>query len=534
MKRLIIILFVLLSMSWFTFALVDHLYVQVRPDTPVINEAVDLIIKAVDANWDVVKDYTTEAIYVKVDWGTQDDYKFENEFITMADTDQWEKEIHKDLTFIKKWTYTLSFADVIDSQITWEVVVNVIWEWDKPTSWLISIETPVKGSVELSSSVNIVAKSNIPTQEYVVYVDDEKKTWNMTDENWDINASVDWLKPWNHVLSISIIDIEWKVTAESEKIDFSIEWSDEKLFKTIEFIPSNTASRWDSVKVVVTTADTVWSAELDIKWMSKYPMDGKWDGKFETNVLTDIVGQFSVNLSLIVEGVSNDFENVGTLIVTEENAIKTVRYVRQETNQIDLDWDYIWQIKKFRVDFWTWKDQLNSEIVVTENKAILKDVNEVDTYYVQIFPLDDNEAVSGKESDIVVIEPSVKWSAIPVCKVQGILIWTQRENDKYYLTWQPVEWASKYIVYKSETETKLIKDMQKVWETQETRFEYPFDNKAMEDVYNYYGVEAVCEAGNVQVDNIKKVKVWPWDTMLFIMLLSMFVFFGYKLYWYSK
>ena len=152
-------------------------------------------------------------------------------------------------------------------------------------------------------------------------------------------------------------------------------------------------------------------------------------------------------------------------------------------------------------------------------------------YYVQITPVDEMGNQIGEPSDIILIEPS-KGSA-PVCRVEGIRVVTKKIADKYYLTWDKAEGADRYIIYRSDVPVQAnngILGMQKVGETSDNKFEYPFDPQADQDTYAYYAVVAMCSDGSaLQVDGTQKVKVGPMQNIMFMLLISGLLFGLYKL-----
>lgn len=107
------------------------------------------------------------------------------------------------------------------------------------------------------------------------------------------------------------------------------------------------------------------------------------------------------------------------------------------------------------------------------------------------------------------IEPT-KGSA-PLCRVEGIDVLTKKIADKYYLSWAKVEGADRYIIYRSETpvdKNNGILGMQKVGETADSKFGYPYDPSAKKEAYAYYAVVAICSDGSaLQIGGTQKVKV---------------------------
>ncbi len=105
------------------------------------------------------------------------------------------------------------------------------------------------------------------------------------------------------------------------------------------------------------------------------------------------------------------------------------------------------------------------------------------------------------------------------CETGGIDISTKVVWWKYYLYRSPVSNAEKYLVYRQETRPGTIGDMRLVGETTDPLFEYPFDPNAAVDQYAWYAVEAVCDHSSPsQLGDFTKVKVWPEETIMMIML----------------
>jgi hypothetical protein len=108
---------------------------------------------------------------------------------------------------------------------------------------------------------------------------------------------------------------------------------------------------------------------------------------------------------------------------------------------------------------------------------------------------------------------------------------SQKINDEYFLIWDAVPGATSYSVYRSDFVVNSIDQMQKVWDTSVPQFAYPFDATAQQDQYAYYSVTANCADGNtLQIDNIKKIHVWPISDMITILVICLFCYSLYRLY----
>lgn len=115
--------------------------------------------------------------------------------------------------------------------------------------------------------------------------------------------------------------------------------------------------------------------------------------------------------------------------------------------------------------------------------------------------MDASGAVIGEPSDIVSLSFASHGSGgdpntnAGVCSVQGIRVSTTKIGNDYYLTWPAISDANRYIVYRSDFANVALDAMQRVGETSETRFMYPFDMQSEEAQYAYYAVQAICDSG---------------------------------------
>jgi hypothetical protein len=188
-----------------------------------------------------------------------------------------------------------------------------------------------------------------------------------------------------------------------------------------------------------------------------------------------------------------------------------------------------WDAKKYKIMYWTDQGNLNLSDIVTTKEVSIEGLQENTTYYFRIIPLDQNENEAGTASDIVQATPG-QATTDSTCTVQWIKIADIQIWDKYYLSRSGVSNVDKYLIYKSDFETADINQMQKVWETTDTKFEYPFNRASKTDKYAYYMVQASCKDGKaILMDSVKKIKTWPAETMALMVFIALFVYSIYRL-----
>jgi hypothetical protein len=267
-----------------------------------------------------------------------------------------------------------------------------------------------------------------------------------------------------------------------------------------------------------------------------FPMDKTAWSTFVKEIMIDFAWNTTISLNLISNWEKKSYSDVASIISEKNSTIWNIKFITDSLNKwtMTVQRTWIWDISKYRVTYWTDKNNLTESIDVSTSEIELQNLDPEKTYYFQIYPLDINWNTIGTPSEIVEAQP---WhlASDTSCIVKNITVWTQKIWDKRYLVRDAVINATKYIVYRSEYSTETTANMNKVWETTDNKFYYPFDNFATKNEYAYYIVEAECADGNsVKLDNVKKVQVWPVENMILFIVISLFFYSVYKLYSFTK
>ncbi len=220
-------------------------------------------------------------------------------------------------------------------------------------------------------------------------------------------------------------------------------------------------------------------------------------------------------------------------VIIEENPWFNLK-IQADPESIDwtsiiLSWSDLSDSWKYKLSYWTGKNTLSNSIDLDTNEIIIQNLNLGQDYYFQVVALDSNNHEVGEKSDII----EYSTSAGKKCIIWDIKINLLEEDDKFFLIRDDVEWAVSYEIYRSDFKLDKIvfSDMNKVHETGETKFEYPFDPDAEQEEYAYYAVRAICEDwSTVQIDDVKEVQVWPMDNLILVIIISFLWFAVFKIY----
>ncbi len=541
------LIFVFVWTNVFAQSTITSFLVEVVPSSFDVWEAVDLTIKAVKDNWEIVKDFEW-LVYIQInELFDENDYSLPEEWIVeFKAEDQWIKTFSKWLIINKAnniWeSYTIKVYKLDAEEIDWQTSV-VVWSTTEQQEWKkIEIISPSSGSIVNTDSINVIAKcSELPNSTYQIFVNDIITAKWITTEKWDINTYATWVEEWKNSLKINIINIAWDILWSSNTIQFSYNiWTDDILKKTYitknwTIIDAWNFKQWQQITIEIETSEEVSSAELQFSNWDSFPMSHNEAWKFYKKILLDKIWDFEAWVVLMINWNKKMYPNITKYTVEEWIWIKNIKFTTSELDDsiLNISRETIWTVDWFKINYWTDENNLANNTWTNQTNITLKWLKPSILYYIQITPVD----LSWNPVGPVVIEQvkiddlwiTDNWEK-PNCIVKWITISTEKVWWKYFLTRDKIDNVKKYFVYRSDRDTNEIKKMQKVWETTTNRFEYPFDTQAEQEKYAYYSVYAVCTNNqSIQIDKAKKIKVWPMDNLLLVIIITLFIYFVYKL-----
>lgn len=513
------------------FAALDWFAVEIK-DTIKVWEAADFTVSAIqdgkaykEFSWAILLDIKDR------NWNDLDSYYYtlpNDEFYQFVDTDQWVKTFWWWLTINKEWNYKILVYGLSDSDGMWYADVSVVGENGIQDTETIEIAYPSDWAIESKNNVTVVwACEKLKNSPVIIYLNGKAVgSWN-TDSKWNFSVYTPNLLSGKNEIQAKIVDINNIVLGESKIISVEYKSLDDGIYKSIEILPSNQVKQWDKVIFNVLTDDDVVSAQLLFNNWLKYSLDRIWQGMFSKEIEAINPGTIDVSLSLLVNSSADEkiYEKIETLNVEEYVWISNIKFAMTgvDWTQVIVSWDTIWEVSKYQINYWTWKENLDKTITVTSSNILVENLEKDISYFFQIIPQDAESHTSWDPSEIVEYHASI----LP-CVVKWIKVTTEKIWDNYYLVRDPVENAISYEVYRSDWAD--MTDSRLVWNLTGTRFQYLYNPDVTRDEYAYYQVQAICPDGqNMVVDKAQKVKVWPVENILLIIVLSIFVYSLYKL-----
>ena len=549
-----------------TFAAPVRFDISVSPNPIKVSEFADVTIKALDENDNVDTSYT-EDIWIEVenmDY-TDPDLVLPGGGVWLFEAaDQWIKIFSKWLSIKKPGTYTLTVADVYDTNLKWTTEFTVLSDSGGPAVSDISLVSPVSGSIEKWLTVDVIGSTSIPNIPIEIFIDGSSIQEGISDDQGSFTLTLSDLEAGEHILKVNALDLDDKVVATTGEVPFSYVPDENQLAMHLTIEPGNTVFVDEKITFTVTTAERVTSVFLKLSDHDEVPMEKVKAGEFTKTMSLSEVGSYPVHVRLVVTGNSTDFKNVDTVTVKEEiRKILDLNYTtNDERTKADLTWTYTGTIDYFKVKYGTNKDNLRLSITTTNPKGMLVLAEPTIPYYVQVFPVDKDGGVNGDPSDIVTIDPLVvetpvcgdgkrEWAeacddgnilngdgcssvciieVAPTCYPDGIDLKTKKVHGKRYLYRDPVPGALEYTIYRADQAVSSTKQMSVVGKTTETMFLYPFDKNSEIDKWAWYAVEATCpDHTQKPVGDVTAVKVWPKDTLMMIFFWALIVFMWWRL-----
>jgi len=512
--------------------------VEVQPSSFDPNTPVDMTIKAVKGDGTVIKEYEGD-VYIDVIGIDSSDYVVPSDSLyTFVPQDQGMKLFSKWLIIKKEWTFTIQVSDIINDSIKWEKTI-IVGNKTNAVAKSVIIDSPTMSWTEKNEIVSVFGSStDLPNSPYEIRLNNMSVAQGITDTMWGINSFVTGVVAWANTLQVKILDVSNTVIGESEIVPFTYTPIADGVFNSIQVLPSAKMKQWTKATFIVSTNDSVSSAELQLSnWTPVVPMEKSSPGIFKKELMMDVAGNIDVLVHLMLNGQKKSYSGIANLIIEKWTSVGKVRLFSDPVtkNKLNITWEVVGEASKYKVFYGTGEANLLQSVTVNTNEMSLENLLTGTIYFFKIIPLDTNGSELGSASEIV---SATIWDLSPSganCIVKWIIVSDVTIWEKRYLTRSWVLNASSYVIYRSEFETSDVSKMNKIAEVTENRFEYPFNKAAKAEKFAYYVVEAVCTDGStIIVDNVKKVQTWPMESILLFIVITLLVYSSYRLYVYAN
>ncbi len=497
-KNLIKIFFIsfsFISLSVFAWD-IDHFEVKLNPEQAQVWESLDITIKAVDKNWEVVKDYNwsilvfsesdAEAEFPNV--LSENSYKFET-------IDQWEVKFENAIKFKNPWKQDLHVYDLNDENIFWVAEV-LITEKEILNSISIDILSPENWLTIWQSTIQ-VSWTTDKNHQIEILVNNERSIKTTSNSDGIFDKTIWELKQWENTILAYVLDADWNRVWESKEINIMVKsWI--PILKSIKITPSwemevetpiNVevyATNWLS-KVTVVLNDIMTNLEEQKSWVYVWKIfapDVSWIYNIDLILKDDLwhetkkakaeqinVIEKEIDLPVAIEDADSD-----TIPDSEDNCI-----YEPNVDQKDTDNDWIWD--------------------ACDNCISIKNKSQLDENENDIWDACEKEKKCIEEE----LDLAITWIKLTELKTKSIL------------TWDKIKWAGGYNIYKRISGTKF----EFIDNVVEPRFSV---NIVWDNIkYDYFSIRATWKnncwnEAEWKLSDMTKVKTWPKETFLLILL----------------
>ncbi len=359
----------LLSIFWFhsAFAAIDHFEVSLSKEEASVNEALDIIIEAVDRNWNTVKDYNwTILILSETDTKAELPKEIRDNSYTFKEADQWKIKFENALKFKTAWKQEINIYDLTDDAIMW--VWEVFISWDTSTKSLnISILSPEDWLILWKNELTVSWKTE-KNHQVVIKINWKDAIKTVSNDEWNFEEKLENLENGDIIINASVLDADDKVVWTSRDVRVSIDAKNPE-YKSIRILPSNEvdseseitveilAEKWLK-EVTVVIDDTITKLTEKSTWLYSWKTNAPkeaWEYNVDVKLINDMWNQTQKKQAMKLKVNPSDLNSAAEQVtVTVNNEVKKIykitnlQLTKLKTKSI-LTWDKITEADSYNI-----------------------------------------------------------------------------------------------------------------------------------------------------------------------------------------
>lgn len=374
------------SLMWVNIVLaagtVDHFTLEVNKDTTKVGEAIDLTVKAVDKDNNVINNYMGSILIF-----SESDTNAEFPGTTIKDNtykftaaDQGKVKFENAIKFSMNGKQDISVYDSENDTILGKTEVTVGAGWTTTTTWNeeIKINSPETGTTVWTDSIKVTGTT---TKNHKVKVSlNNKQNFDTTsNDTWTFEVLISGLESWDSILKATVLDADGKSIWESTEVKISTTSNAPKM-NSISISPEGEMD--GETEIIVEVLATKWLKEVsaiinDTVTKLEEKEDGKYTGTINAPTeawvyaiditLIDDLGHKTENKaakSITVKAMnaaSTGALSVGTGMTLD--TVKNLKLVKMKTKSI-LTWDKVENAVSYNIYK---KDATNGEMKLITN-----------------------------------------------------------------------------------------------------------------------------------------------------------------------
>ncbi len=347
-----------LCIFWINYAFagnIDHFEVKVNPESVSVWEAVDLTIKAVDKDNNILKDYTgTILIFSESDKDAVFPKSLEDNSYTFKTSDQWVVKFENAVSFKNVWKNDIHVYDLSDQtdSVMWIAEVNVTKSNSTVSTSDIEILSPENWLTVWTEKINVSWKSQKNHQVKII-INNKDEVLTTTDKDWIFEKEIK-VPTWESVIKAILLDSDDKEIWTSKEIHIKSD-SSKPIFNNLKVLPwlDVETGTWLTAEVYA----TAWLTEVTIivnDSLNKLKENKSWVYSWNF-VSPDKPWDYKIDV-ILKDELWHTVKELGkaTLVVSLNSAVE------KKTKDKCENWDYSWSV--FDSKCWEKPAELNAPL----------------------------------------------------------------------------------------------------------------------------------------------------------------------------
>ncbi len=228
MKKILKLLFCLSIISSFNYsfaATVDHFDVKLSAEETMANKAIDIIIEAKDADWNIVQDYKWNVVITsETDPQIQLPSAIKDNLYTFTASNQWKIKFENSLIFKKIWEQEIIVFDSKNEEINWIWKINVIKEENLDEKLKISLISPEDWIVVRNNYITI-SWNTTKNHQVIIKLTSTKtsrKVKTNSNNEWLFDNKIENLDDWDYTVNAAVLNSELKEVGKTDDLKITI------------------------------------------------------------------------------------------------------------------------------------------------------------------------------------------------------------------------------------------------------------------------------------------------------------------------
>lgn len=497
----------------------------IAPTTAKVNEAIDVTIRAIDAEKKVVEDYKGSIIFVSKNFG--DVIPSQGKSITFSAEDKWQKVFSKGVIFKTPGKQEILVMDVSDSP-EWKATITITPADATSGSGQesVTIITPENNS-KISGDTVIVSGKTKKNSKVSIILNGQEAGTAVTDSDGLFNKNITGITQDKNILSVAVLDGNNATIGKSTDINFEKIGSTSSI-QNVLISPESNIIAGDQITFTVEATPGLSNVSITLE-KSTLEAKASGEGKYTlTTVAPSASGSYSIDVTATDSlGKSITKEKVLSFTVAEKKVevpAATFKNIKAGTKDKRVTLNFFLEnanpeIEKFKIVYGENATSLTKEVLTYASGKILQkdgsytwyiDNLEPKAYTFKILGIKwDGTLIAGLESDA--INTTIGATTCTVANVGDIHIVS--DASKSMLSWTSVTGALSYNVYKlwANGEYNLVQNIK------ENTYTLYLASGAV--THDDFAVKALCDQNTESADYTKAVKVQTGPGMTAILVI---------------